>query len=294
METLLKIIYIFLIIFSLLRVLFITLLERKYLGIINNRKGPNHYLINSLFQSLIDFIKLLFKKNIKLNFTLRFLWNIIIFYGLLIFLLLMLNFPLMNRINFFYLNFFFFFFVYSLISFFFLILSFRSNRIYSIISIYRVLIQVLSYEVGMIFLFFIPLIIMNLFNYYIFFDYNFILLLFLSNYLIILLIIRLREINRTPFDFLESETELVSGFNVEYLARLFSIIFLIEYGFFIYYILLLVLIMNFNLIFILILSIMIIWIRSFLPRYRYDKIIYFFWKDLLFIVFSFYCFLLFF
>jgi NADH-quinone oxidoreductase subunit H len=112
-ETLLKIIYIFLIIFSLLRVLFITLLERKYLGIINNRKGPNHYFINSLFQSLIDFIKLLFKKNIKLNFTLRFLWNIIIFYGLLIFLLLMLNFPLMNRINFFYLNFFFFFFFYE-------------------------------------------------------------------------------------------------------------------------------------------------------------------------------------
>jgi NADH:ubiquinone oxidoreductase subunit H len=47
-------------------------------------------------------------------------------------------------------------------------------------------------------------------------------------------IIVLREINRTPFDFLERETELVSGFNVEYFSSLFSFIFLVEYGFFLF------------------------------------------------------------
>lgn len=38
------------------------------------------------------------------------------------------------------------------------------------------------------------------------------------------------ELNRTPFDFAEGESELVSGFNVEYGSDKFAIIFLAEYG----------------------------------------------------------------
>ena len=37
------------------------------------------------------------------------------------------------------------------------------------------------------------------------------------------------EINRTPFDFAEGESELVSGFNVEYRAGGFALLFLGEY-----------------------------------------------------------------
>jgi NADH-ubiquinone oxidoreductase chain 1 len=40
----------------------------------------------------------------------------------------------------------------------------------------------------------------------------------------------LAESNRTPFDFSESESELVSGFNVEYGGGVFSLIFICEYG----------------------------------------------------------------
>lgn len=276
----------------LLRVIFITLMERKVLGVLNYRKRPNFFFLNSFFQSLMDFIKLLTKKSLKLNFIIKSYWVIIIFFGIIIFFFIRLNYPFFNSVSYFYINFLFFFMIYSLMSFFFLLLRYSSNRFFSILSMYRVLIQIIRYEVGLIFLFFFPLIFINVFNFYFYYFFNTIIVFFSIFFIYLLILVSLSEINRLPFDFLESETELVSGFNVEYISSLFRFIFLIEYGFFMYIIILLNFFFFFNVFFTLIIIFFVIWTRSFLPRFRYDKILYYFWKEIVILIIFIYIFIL--
>lgn len=91
----------------------------------------------------------------------------------------------------------------------------------------------------------------------------------------------LAEINRAPIDLIEGESELVSGFNVEYFGVSFAMIFLGEYGVVMFMSFLITLmftgLMNNRkgviLGFILFLR-MIILIRGLLPRVRYDELIY--------------------
>lgn len=97
---------------------------------------------------------------------------------------------------------------------------------------------------------------------------------------IMLFVSFLAELNRTPFDFSEGESELVSGFNIEYGGSGFAFIFLSEYLRIIFSSVIVsifffgrapqFLVFYFKL---LIVSLVIIIVRGTLPRYRYDKLI---------------------
>lgn len=100
------------------------------------------------------------------------------------------------------------------------------------------------------------------------------------------------ETNRTPFDFSEGESELVSGFNTEYRRGTFALIFMAEYLNILFIRLISVvlfiplfygslLIDIFIMLYVLFVSFGFIWVRGTLPRIRYDKLICLTWKGFL-------------
>jgi len=92
------------------------------------------------------------------------------------------------------------------------------------------------------------------------------------------------ETNRRPYDFAEGERELVSGYNIEYIGVLFAFMFISEYGIIVIFSWIRRVIVGKGVIFILFLILILI-VRGFIPRSRYDILIMVCWK-FLFIILS--------
>jgi len=281
--------YLLLVVGVLIRVAFIVLFERKILGYIQIRKGPNKVGYMGILQSFGDAVKLFIKEQ---YFPIS--ANIIIYYvsPVLSLFIMLLVWPIIpwgvNSVNFSYGVIFFFcctgFGVYTLIG-----SGWSSNSSYAILGAIRGVAQTISYEVSMALLF-LSLIFM-VFSYNcvsIFIEQRVIwFYLFMFPIFVCWVTSCLAETNRTPFDFAEGESELVSGFNIEYGRGGFALLFLAEYGriIFMSYLIVLIFIGGSLLINILFFNIIgcffcywFIWVRGTIPRYRYDKLIYLAWK----------------
>jgi len=118
-----------------------------------------------------------------------------------------------------------------------IIRGWRSNRKYAILGALRGVCQTISYELRLALIFFNILIIVfrpSLRKFYLL--NSFLSMLLIAPSLLFFWVLRaVAETNRTPFDFAEGESELVSGFNVEYSAGGFTLIFLAEYGIIIFF-----------------------------------------------------------
>lgn len=272
----------------LVNVAFITLLERKILGYSQLRKGPNKVGIIGLPQPFNDAIKLFTKEKIipsSSNFYVFILGPVLaIFFSLIIWLRI----PLLKGFFSISLS---FIFIYTIarINIYPLIASgWSSNRNYASIGALRGIAQTISYEVSfaLIILFLVIIFFSLRLKNIIIFTNSLKFLIFLP-LIIIWLIVRVAETNRTPFDFAEGESELVSGFNIEYGSVGFALIFIAEYAriYFISYLFSIVFFLNFSsYLFIILITLIIffwVWVRTTFPRYRYDLLINIAWTTLL-------------
>lgn len=161
-----------------------------------------------------------------------------------------------------------------------------SNSKYSIIGSFRAVSQMISYEVALAFIVIFYRLYICRYNLNRF-DEKSILLLFYP-FGIMWFIICLRESQRTPFDLAEGESELVSGFNTEYSASNFALLFLGEYMSILFMCMLrTVLVFGYTLKrvqFVMLLTIfftLFIWARCTFPRIRYDCLMLYLWKGVL-------------
>lgn len=275
-----------------MRVAFLTLFERKILRYIQCRKGPNKLLFKGLFQPFRDILKLIFKEIFYLRLNkIFYLSPIFIFY---ISCLLWLVYPwIYININIIYIIL-FLLFVIRLNVYPILIIRWISINNYSIMGLIRLVSQIISFEVLIFLIIFIFIIIIEDFKFiyvYIYQLNNFFFFIYFFPLYFILFIRLLIDLNRVPFDLIEGESELVSGFNLEYYRGLFIFIFLSEYinllfisiiltifffGFYYWRIM-------FNFIYLINLFLIVI-IRGVLARIRYDSLIYICWIELLVLI----------
>lgn len=282
---------------------FFTLLERKFLSYINNRKGPNKVGFVGLLQPLRDGVKL-FSNEIylinKRNYYLYIYSPMIIMFVILIIWILVpikvylfsINYGVLIILCFLRLG------VYSLI-----ISGWSSNSSYSLIGAIRSVAQIISYEVTLILIIFNLIYLVERFIFYNFIEIQInYWIIFLIYFLALIFYVRiLVELNRTPFDLVEGESELVSGFNVDYMRGLFGLIFISEYGIIIYHMYIYVLFymggdyfLIIYYIILLIILLLLVWVRGAFIRIRYDTLIILVWKKYLLISLNFIIFNIFF
>ena len=270
------------------------------MGYIHLRKRANKVGFMGFIQPFRDAIKLLIKKIIYLNKFNRLIYFFAPLFNFILVSFIYILLPFKGLNDYFFYGFLIFFCCLRLNVYRVIIISWSSNSKYTFLSAIRVIIQLISYEIRLIvFILRISLLLNNL--RFIFYEkyqiYIWLIeLFFLVSF--ILFIIFMIESNRVPFDFIEGESELVSGFNIEYGSGLFAIIYISEYLIIIFLRLIIVILFYGGVLFnyliyfkILIVISIFLFVRGSFPRYRYDKLRKFAWIIFLpisFILFLFY------
>nr|YP_007626719.1 NADH dehydrogenase subunit 1 [Tragelaphus scriptus]AEP22261.1 NADH dehydrogenase subunit 1 [Tragelaphus scriptus] len=281
----------------LLAVAFLTLVERKVLGYMQLRKGPNVVGPYGLLQPIADAIKLFTKEPLRpatSSVSMFILAPILaLSLALTMWIPLPMPYPLINM----NLGVLFMLAMSSLAVYSILWSGWASNSKYALIGALRAVAQTISYEVTLAIILLSVLLMSGSFTlstliitqeqvWLIFPAWPLAMMWFIST---------LAETNRAPFDLTEGESELVSGFNVEYAAGPFALFFMAEYAN--------IIMMNiftttlflgafhnpympelYTINFIiksLLLTISFLWIRASYPRFRYDQLMHLLWKNFL-------------
>nr|YP_842360.1 NADH dehydrogenase subunit 1 [Dryocopus pileatus]ABG37707.1 NADH dehydrogenase subunit 1 [Dryocopus pileatus]AYN73671.1 NADH dehydrogenase subunit 1 [Dryocopus pileatus] len=281
----------------LIAVAFLTLVERKILSYMQARKGPNIVGPYGLLQPLADGVKLFIKEPIRPSTSSPLLFLSTPTLALLLALTIWIPLPLPFSLADLNLGFLFLLAMSSLAVYSILWSGWASNSKYALIGALRAVAQTISYEVTLAIILLSTIMLSGNYTlstlaitqeplYLIFSSWPLAMMWYIST---------LAETNRAPFDLTEGESELVSGFNVEYAAGPFALFFLAEYAnIMMMNALTTILFLNpswlnppselFPAILaskILLLSSGFLWIRASYPRFRYDQLMHLLWKNFL-------------
>jgi len=218
----------------LITIAFFVLVERKCLGSIQRRRGPNVIGFFGLLQSFADGFKLILKENIipSSSNSAIFLFSPIFTFIISLMGWVIMPFGVGSVILNIDLGILYFFAVSSLGVYSIIMAGWSSNSKYAFLGSIRSAAQMISYEISMGFVLITVFLCAGSLNltaivlaqkdiWYVFPLLPMFLIFFVS---------ALAETNRHPFDLPEAEAELVSGYNVEYSAAGFALFFLGEYG----------------------------------------------------------------
>nr|YP_010988053.1 NADH dehydrogenase subunit 1 [Harpegnathos venator]WON66586.1 NADH dehydrogenase subunit 1 [Harpegnathos venator] len=269
-------------------VAFLTLLERKTLGYIQNRKGPNKVGFKGMLQPFAEAIKLFSKEFINIYKMNKLIYLFMPILSFLMLLMVWMNYYYITNVYFMNYSVLMIIIILSLNSYTIMLMGWSSNSMYSMIGSIRSLAQVLSYEVSFIMIILVQMVLSESYSLVDFIKWQIMVSYcwMLMPMMIIFFISILAELNRSPMDLVEGESELVSGFNVEYFSGPFVLIFLAEYGMIIFMSYLMVILYLGTNLFMMVLMlsmlvVVIIYMRGILPRIRYDEMMYMCWKIIL-------------
>nr|YP_009144390.1 NADH dehydrogenase subunit 1 [Emberiza jankowskii]AKJ25871.1 NADH dehydrogenase subunit 1 [Emberiza jankowskii] len=281
----------------LIAVAFLTLVERKILSYMQSRKGPNIVGPFGLLQPLADGVKLFIKEPIRPSTSSPIMFIATPMLALLLAISIWTPLPIPFSLADLNLGLLFLLAMSSLMVYSILWSGWASNSKYALIGALRAVAQTISYEVTLAIILLSVILLSGNYTlntlavtqeplYLIFSCWPLAMMWYVST---------LAETNRAPFDLTEGESELVSGFNVEYAAGPFALFFLAEYAN--------IMLMNtlttilfFNPSFlnppqelypvilatkVLLLSAGFLWIRASYPRFRYDQLMHLLWKNFL-------------
>nr|WGS91499.1 NADH dehydrogenase subunit 1 [Minous monodactylus] len=281
----------------LLAVAFLTLLERKVLGYMQLRKGPNIVGPYGLLQPIADGVKLFTKEPVRPSTSSPLLFLLAPMLALTLALTLWAPMPLPYPVLDLNLGVLFILALSSLAVYSILGSGWASNSKYALIGALRAVAQTISYEVSLGLILLSVIILSGGFTLQTFNITQESVWLVVPAWPLAAMwyISTLAETNRAPFDLTEGESELVSGFNVEYAGGPFALFFLAEYAN--------ILLMNAlsTVLFLgashipslpeltamnlmtkaAMLSVIFLWVRASYPRFRYDQLMHLIWKNFL-------------